>query len=299
MAEEKNVQVQDLNQLRKVRREKLADLQANGKDPFVITKFDQTHHSMEIKDNFDAMEGQTVTIAGRMMSKRVMGKASFCGVQDLQGNIQSYVARDSIGEEDYKDFKKYDIQTVEINPNTYVLNPASDEVLLEGFQKFISKSERKLTAVEKRKLMVELIKAKKNTYANGNSAKVNPSRLGSKDYHYEEDVDNKKLCYHDTYFGGEKFIGCEVVYVDNTPIWAMNYNGYSVVENLSEEAMDNALRPALMQVGVDNSVLPVRGPSEYVNGEYKQQIPPDQKAKMNKVRARERFKEIKNGKKAN
>ena len=111
MAEEKNVQVQeqDLNQLRKVRREKLADLQANGKDPFVITKFDQTHHSMEIKDNFDEMEGKTVTIAGRMMSKRVMGKASFCGVQDLQGNIQSYVARDCVGEEAYKDFKKMDI----------------------------------------------------------------------------------------------------------------------------------------------------------------------------------------------
>ena len=101
MAEEKIVQEQDLNQLRKVRREKLADLQANGKDPFVITKFDQTHHSMEIKDNFETMEGQTVTIAGRMMSKRVMGKASFCGVQDLQGNIQSYVARDCVGEESY------------------------------------------------------------------------------------------------------------------------------------------------------------------------------------------------------
>ena len=109
MAEEKNVQAQDLNQLRKVRREKLADLQANGKDPFQITKFNQTHHSMEIKDNFDTMEGQTVTIAGRMMSKRVMGKASFCGIQDLQGNIQSYVARDNVGEESYKDFKKMDI----------------------------------------------------------------------------------------------------------------------------------------------------------------------------------------------
>ena len=109
MAEEKNVQAQDLNQLRKVRREKLADLQANGKDPFQITKFNQTHHSMEIKDNFETMEGQTVTIAGRMMSKRVMGKASFCGIQDLQGNIQSYVARDSVGEEPYKDFKKMDI----------------------------------------------------------------------------------------------------------------------------------------------------------------------------------------------
>ena len=87
----------------------MSDLQANGKDPFKITKFDQTHHSMEIKDNFEAMEGKTVTIAGRMMSKRVMGKASFCGIQDLQGNIQSYVARDSVGEDSYKDFKKMDI----------------------------------------------------------------------------------------------------------------------------------------------------------------------------------------------
>ncbi len=109
MAEEKNVQVQDLNQLRKVRREKLADLQVNGKDPFQIMKFDVTHHSADIKENFEAMEGQTVTVAGRMMSKRVMGKASFCNVQDLKGNIQSYVARDSVGEEPYKDFKKMDV----------------------------------------------------------------------------------------------------------------------------------------------------------------------------------------------
>ena len=114
-----------------------------------------------------------------------------------------------------------------------------------------------------------LVKAKKNTYANGNAAKVNSSRLGSKDYEYEETINGKKICYHDTYFGGEKFIGSEVVYVDDKPIWAMNYNGYSVIENLSEEAMDNALRPALMMVGVDNSVLPVRGPSRFVNGEYK------------------------------
>ena len=100
---------QDLNQLLKVRREKLAVLQENGKDPFRITKFDVTHHSMEIKDNFDQLEGKEVTVAGRVMSKRVMGKASFCNIQDLQGNIQSYVARDSIGEEPYADFKKYDV----------------------------------------------------------------------------------------------------------------------------------------------------------------------------------------------
>ena len=109
MAEQKKGQDVDVNQLLKVRREKLQDLQERGKDPFQITKYDVTHHSMEIKDNFDALEGQTVTIAGRMMFKRVMGKASFCNVQDLQGSIQSYVARDNIGEESYADFKKYDV----------------------------------------------------------------------------------------------------------------------------------------------------------------------------------------------
>ena len=109
MAEQKNVQEQDINQLLKVRREKLADLQENGKDPFVITKFDVTNHSTDIKENYEQMEGQTVTVAGRMMQKRVMGKASFCNVQDLKGNIQSYVARDEIGEDSYKDFKKMDV----------------------------------------------------------------------------------------------------------------------------------------------------------------------------------------------
>ncbi len=108
MAEQKK-QEQDLNQLLKVRREKLAELQENGKDPFKIVKYDVSHHSQEIKDNFDSLEGSVATIAGRMMSKRVMGKASFCHVQDLQGTIQSYVARDSVGEEAYKDFKKLDV----------------------------------------------------------------------------------------------------------------------------------------------------------------------------------------------
>ncbi|MDN0042630.1 lysine--tRNA ligase [Lachnoclostridium sp. An298] len=110
--QQKNGQEPDLNQLRKVRREKLAELQQNGKDPFVITKYDQTHHSQEIKDSFDELEGKKVSIAGRMMSKRVMGKASFCNVQDLKGNIQSYVARDSVGEENYKEFKKLDVGDV-------------------------------------------------------------------------------------------------------------------------------------------------------------------------------------------
>ncbi len=109
MAGEKNVQAQDINQLLKVRRDKLKELQDNGKDPFVITKYDVTHHSQEVKDNFETLEGQSVSLAGRVMSKRVMGKASFCHIQDLQGTIQSYVARDSIGEEEYKAFKKMDI----------------------------------------------------------------------------------------------------------------------------------------------------------------------------------------------
>ena len=111
MGEQKNgaAKEQDVKQLLKVRREKLADLQERDMDPFQITKYEVSHHSQEIKDEFDSLEGKVITIAGRMMSKRVMGKASFCNVQDLKGNIQSYVARDSVGEEAYKDFKKFDI----------------------------------------------------------------------------------------------------------------------------------------------------------------------------------------------
>ena len=106
---QQNNQEQDINQILMARREKLAALQEAGKDPFTITRYNVTNHSQEIKDNFDTMEGKTVSIAGRMMFKRVMGKASFCNVGDLQGNIQSYVARDNIGEESYADFKKYDV----------------------------------------------------------------------------------------------------------------------------------------------------------------------------------------------
>ncbi len=118
MGEQKNIQQNnqqnnakepDMNQLRKVRREKLAELQENGKNPFVITKYDVTHHAVDIKERYDELEGQQVTLAGRVMQKRVMGKASFCNILDQTGNIQSYVARDSIGEEEYKDFKKLDI----------------------------------------------------------------------------------------------------------------------------------------------------------------------------------------------
>ena len=100
---------QNINELIAVRRQKLSDLQAEGKDPFVITKFEVTHHSADVKENYASLEGATVTVAGRLMSKRVMGKASFCNVQDLKGGIQCYVARDSIGVDEYQGFKKLDI----------------------------------------------------------------------------------------------------------------------------------------------------------------------------------------------
>ena len=114
-----------------------------------------------------------------------------------------------------------------------------------------------------------LIRAKKNTYANGDASKVISSRKGSSDYHYEEEIRGKKAIYHDTYFGGETFIGEEVVYLDNQkPIWGMNYYGCTLDKALSEEAMDKALRPALMKVGEDKSVLPLRGPKKFENGEF-------------------------------
>ena len=104
-----DMEVQNLNELLQIRRDKLKELQEAGRDPFVITKYDVTHHSTDVKDNYDEMEGKEVSIAGRLMSKRVMGKASFCNVQDLKGSIQCYVARDAVGEESYRDFKKMDI----------------------------------------------------------------------------------------------------------------------------------------------------------------------------------------------
>ena len=107
--QQKKAQEPDLNQLRKVRREKLADLQENGKNPFLITSYDVTCHAADVKENYEEMEGKHVSLAGRVMQKRVMGKASFCNILDQTGNIQSYVARDSVGEGVYKDFKKLDI----------------------------------------------------------------------------------------------------------------------------------------------------------------------------------------------
>lgn len=114
-------------------------------------------------------------------------------------------------------------------------------------------------------LLIEFLKeSKKQTYANANVKKAPSSRLGSNDYHFEKD----NMIYHDTYFGSTNFLGEEVVYYNNKPIWAMNYHGITVDSSLSEEAMDQALRPALMMVGEDNDILPLRGPSKLENNGY-------------------------------
>ena len=114
-----------------------------------------------------------------------------------------------------------------------------------------------------------LIEAKKNTYANGKILKTNPLRQGSSDYHFEDKIGDKKTIYHDTYFGGKKFVGEEVVYLDNEePVWGMNYYGYSLNDDEYEKAITKALRPALMQVGINKKVLPLRGPSKFVNSDY-------------------------------
>lgn len=141
MAEQdRNVKEQDLNELLKVRRNKLAELQENGKNPFEIMSYDVSCHSGQIKDNFEELDGKDVTIAGRMMSKRVMGKASFCNVLDLQGTIQSYVARDEIGEEEYKDFKKMDIGDI-VGIKGHVFKTKTGEVSIHAVEvKLLSKS---------------------------------------------------------------------------------------------------------------------------------------------------------------
>ena len=122
---------ENLNELLKIRRDKLFDLQNNGKDPFTITKYDVSHHSVEIKNQFDELEGLTVSIAGRMMSKRLMGKASFCHIQDRDGSIQCYVARDSIGEENYSEFKKYDIGDI-VGIKGYVFKTQTGEISIHA-----------------------------------------------------------------------------------------------------------------------------------------------------------------------
>ena len=122
-----NNNIQDLSEQARIRREKLAVLHEAGNDPFVITKFDTTHHSTDIKENYEELEGKTVTIAGRIMSKRVMGKASFCTVQDLPGKIQCYVARDSLGEEAYASFKKMDLGDI-VGVKGYVFKTKTEEI---------------------------------------------------------------------------------------------------------------------------------------------------------------------------
>ena len=162
----------------------------------------------------------------------------------------------------------------------YVLNNDNEEEILnlcskfadykfESITKLLNDNEFYLDTYFKNTFINFLINAKKSTYANSNIKKVESSRVGSSDYHYEEIIDNKKYIYHDTYFGGTKFMGEEVVYCNNNkPIWGMNYYGVTLDDTLGEEAMDKALRPALMKVGEDENIIPVRGIAKFENNGY-------------------------------
>ena len=162
----------------------------------------------------------------------------------------------------------------------YVLNNDNEEEILnlcskfadykfESITKILNDNEFYLDTYFKNTFINFLINAKKSTYANSNIKKVESSRVGSSDYHYEEIIDNKKYIYHDTYFGGTKFMGEEVVYCDDSkPIWGMNYYGVTLDDTLGEEAMDKALRPALMRVGEDEDIIPVRGIAKFENNGY-------------------------------
>lgn len=162
----------------------------------------------------------------------------------------------------------------------YVLNNENEEEILnlcskfaeykfESITKMLKDNEFYLDTYFKNTFINFLINAKKSTYANSNIKKVESSRVGSSDYHYEEIIDNKKYIYHDTYFGGTKFMGEEVVYCDDSkPIWGMNYYGVTLDDTLGEEAMDKALRPALMRVGEDEDIIPVRGIAKFENNGY-------------------------------
>ena len=127
MKEEENNLEQDVNRLMQVRIEKLEELSKNGKNPFEITKFNRTHISKQIKDNYEEMEGKDVTIAGRIIAKRIMGKASFCTIQDSEGKIQSYVSTNDLGEEKYKEFKTYDVGDI-IGITGFVFKTKTEEI---------------------------------------------------------------------------------------------------------------------------------------------------------------------------
>ncbi len=172
------------------------------------------------------------------------------------GEIKRYILNKNNEKEILKlccEFANYEFESIENmlrNNSFYAETYYAESVIDDTFRNF-------------------LIRAKKSTYANSTIEKVKPSRIGSSDYQYEEIANNKKYTYHDTYFGGTKFMGEEVVYCDsNKPIWGMNYYGVTIDDTVGEEAMDMALRPALMKVGEDKDVIPVRGSSKFINNGY-------------------------------
>lgn len=174
----------------------------------------------------------------------------------------------------FTDFKNYEYHYIVFNNKVFKLNvnKIEDYVELEKYATSLGLPKNQMpNYIDAQNELISrfLISAKKNTYANSNAEKMSSSRQGSNDYSYTEQHGDSVLTYHDTYFGGTKFMGEEVVYFSSTvPKWGMNYYGVTVDKSLSEEAMDMVLRPALMMVGEDENVLPVRGPSKFENGQY-------------------------------
>lgn len=185
-----------------------------------------------------------------------LGKEKVFIFKFKDGKIKKYVLKDDNEEEvlrlccEFANCQFKSIDDMLRNNSFYAETYYRENMLDNNFKKF-------------------LINAKKSTYANSTVEKSNSSRVGSTDYHYEEIIDNKKYTYHDTYFGGTKFMGEEVVYCDSDkPIWGMNYYGVTLDRTLGEEAMDKALRPALMKVGEDTDIIPVRGPIKFEGNGY-------------------------------
>ena len=173
----------------------------------------------------------------------------------------------------YCDFKNSDFHYVVFSNKVFKLNRKSkkDYLDMQEYAKKVGLMEAQLprfSGLPINLLKGFLIDAKKETYANSNALKSEPSRMGSKDYHFEYETEGCLMSYHDTFFGGTNFIGEEIVYLDNAAKWGMNYYGKTLNESLSESAIDEVLRPALMKVGEDSSILPVRGPSRFENDEW-------------------------------
>lgn len=223
---------------------------------FEIKSFGNNYGVIFDEDKIELLEKYICETLENGFWNEYLGKDKVFIFKFNNGEIKRYILNKNNEKEILKlccEFADYEFESIEKmlrNNSFYAETYYAESVIDDTFRDF-------------------LIRAKKSTYANSTIEKVKPSRIGSSDYQYEEIVNNKKYTYHDTYFGGTKFMGEEVVYCDsNKPIWGMNYYGVTIDDTLGEEAMDMALRPALMKVGEDKDVIPVRGSSKFINNGY-------------------------------